>query len=122
MKDSWLAVSEVRRSRFEPFHLTFLCTLSFLKISVASKRCWFSKILQLSALPPRGGIGQCGHILLSVPGQQRQVQDQGDPVSIDEKQEGEESVDGGFGNDVCVQAVAEVDGVDVVTGAKLACA
>jgi hypothetical protein len=28
-----------------PELLTFLCTLSFLKISVASKRCWFSKIL-----------------------------------------------------------------------------
>jgi hypothetical protein len=25
---------------------TFLCTLSFLNISVASRRCWFSKILQ----------------------------------------------------------------------------
>jgi len=31
-------------------------------------------------------------------------------------------VDGGLGDDVGVQAVAEIDGVDVVTGAKLACA
>jgi hypothetical protein len=31
-------------------------------------------------------------------------------------------MDGGFGDDVGVEAVAEVDGVDVVTGAKLACA
>jgi hypothetical protein len=31
-------------------------------------------------------------------------------------------VDGGFGDDVGVQAVAEIDRVDVVTGAKLACA
>jgi hypothetical protein len=31
-------------------------------------------------------------------------------------------VDGGFGDDVGVKAVAEVDGVDVVAGAKLACA
>jgi hypothetical protein len=29
-------------------------------------------------------------------------------------------VNGGFGNDVGVEAVAEVDRVDVVTGAKLA--
>jgi len=31
-------------------------------------------------------------------------------------------VDGGLGDDVGVQAVAEIDGVNVVTGAKLACA
>lgn len=31
-------------------------------------------------------------------------------------------MDSGFGDDVGVQAVAEIDGVDVVTGAKLACA
>lgn len=31
-------------------------------------------------------------------------------------------MDGGLGDDVGVQAVAEIDGVDVVTGAKLACA
>lgn len=31
-------------------------------------------------------------------------------------------MNGGLGDDVGVQAVAEVDGVDVVTGAKLACA
>jgi hypothetical protein len=29
---------------------SFLCTLSFLKISVASSKCWFSKILQLCLL------------------------------------------------------------------------
>jgi hypothetical protein len=29
---------------------SFLCTLSFLKISVASSKCWFSKILQLHLL------------------------------------------------------------------------
>jgi hypothetical protein len=31
-------------------------------------------------------------------------------------------VDSGFGDDVGVQAVTEIDGVDVVAGAKLACA
>jgi hypothetical protein len=29
---------------------SFLCTLSFLKISVASSKCWFSKILGLYML------------------------------------------------------------------------
>jgi hypothetical protein len=31
-------------------------------------------------------------------------------------------VNGGFGDDVGVEAVTQVDGVDVVAGAKLACA
>lgn len=31
-------------------------------------------------------------------------------------------MDGGFGDDVGVEAVAKIDGVDVVAGAKLACA
>lgn len=31
-------------------------------------------------------------------------------------------MDGGFGDDVCVQAVAQINRVDVVAGAKLACA
>jgi hypothetical protein len=61
-------------------------------------------------------------ILLAVPSQQRQVQNQGNPVSVDEEEEGQESVDGGFGDDVGVEAVAKVDRVDVVAGAKLACA
>jgi hypothetical protein len=100
---------------------TFLCTLSFLKISVASSRCWFSKILSRSACVPHNVDWSRG-VLLSVPGQQRQIQDQGDPVSIDEEQESQEGVDSGFGDDVCVEAVAEIDGVDVVAGVKLACA
>lgn len=52
---------------------------------------------------------------LGVPGQQRQVEQQGDPVTVDEEEKGQEGVDGGLGNDVRVQAVAEVDRVDVVT-------
>jgi hypothetical protein len=38
-------VSDVRLRFIFRFPPTFLCTLSFLKISVASRRCWFSKIL-----------------------------------------------------------------------------
>jgi hypothetical protein len=51
---------------------------------------------------------------LSVPSQQRQIQDKCHPVPVDKEQEGQESVDGGFGDNVCVKAVAEIDGVDVV--------
>ena len=54
------------------------------------------------------------YILLSIPNDQRQVQQQRQPVAVDEEQGGEESVDAGFGDDVHVKAVTEVDGVDVV--------
>jgi hypothetical protein len=63
---------------------------------------------------------QVVHVLLAVPGQQRQVQDERDPVSVDKEEEGQETVNGGLGDDVGVEAVAKVDGVDVVAGAKLA--
>ena len=54
------------------------------------------------------------YALLDVVSKERQVEDQGNPVSVDQEQEREESVDGDFGDNVRVQAVAEVDGVDVV--------
>lgn len=54
------------------------------------------------------------YILLNVEGQERQVQDKSNPVTVDEEQGGQESVDGGFGFDVGVEAVAQVDRVDVV--------
>lgn len=101
---------------------TFLCTLSFLKISVASSRCWFSKILRKSVLLSEALHVSAFHILLGVPTQQSQVQDKRQPVSVDQKEEGQESVYGSFGDDVGVETVAEVDRVDVVTGVKLACA
>ena len=104
--------------------LTFLWTFSFLKISVASSKWFFSKILcpcQPGRFPPnpsRRGF----HVLLSVPCQEGQVEDKRDPVPVDEEQEGQESVNGGLGDDVGVEAVAQVDGVNVVAGAKSACA
>jgi len=101
---------------------TFLCTLSFLKISVASKRCWFSSILSVSVhLPATVSVANL-HILLGIPCHQRQVQDKREPVAVNEEEEGQESVYGSFWNDVGVEAVAEVDRIDVITGAKLACA
>jgi len=52
--------------------------------------------------------------LLAIPCQQRQVQDESDPVSIDEKQDGQKRVHGSFGDDIRVEAVAEIDGINVV--------
>ena len=98
---------------------TFLCTLSFLKISVASRRCWFSKILLWVSLSLRIRPSfVSNHVLLSVPRQERQVQEQCDPVSVDNEEEGEEGMDGGFGHNVGVKAVAKIDGVNIVAGAK----
>lgn len=44
--------------------------------------------------------------LLDVKGQQRQIQNQGDPVSVDQEQCRQESVNGSFRDDVRVEAVA----------------
>jgi len=52
--------------------------------------------------------------LLDVPDQQRQVEYQREPISVDKEEECQKSVHGGLGDDVGVEAVAEVDGVDVV--------
>ena len=54
------------------------------------------------------------HSLLSIPREHGQVQNQGNPVSIDEEQESQKGVNGGFGDDVGVEAVAKINGVDVV--------
>ena len=61
-----------------------------------------------------GRRGIIRNLLLSVPSNKRQVEDERQPVSVDEEEERQEGVDGGFGDDVGVEAVAEVDGVDVV--------
>jgi hypothetical protein len=54
-------------------------------------------------------------VLVNVIGHERKVEDEGDPVAVDEKEECEEAMDGCFWDDVCVQAVAEIDWVDIVT-------
>lgn len=56
------------------------------------------------------------HPLLDVPAEERQVEDQREPVAVDKEQECQETMDSDFGNDVGVEAVAEVNRVDVVTG------
>lgn len=54
------------------------------------------------------------YILLHVPGHERQVEDKRHPVAVDQEQDGQERVDTSLGDNVHVQAVAEVDRVDVV--------
>ena len=56
-----------------------------------------------------------GDALLRIENKQRQVQDDSKPVSVDDEQDGQESVDSGFGDDVGVKTVAEINRVDVVT-------
>lgn len=53
--------------------------------------------------------------LLRVPGDERKVEDQWQPVSVDQEQEGQERLNGSLGDDVGVETVAELDRVDVVT-------
>ena len=61
-------------------------------------------------------------LLLDVPGEKRDVEDQRNPVPVDQEQEGQEPMHSGFRNDIRIQAVAEVDRVDVVTEAQTALA
>jgi hypothetical protein len=55
-----------------------------------------------------------GDVLLRVPSQERQVENERHPVSVDQEQDGQECVDTGLRDDVHVEAVAQVDRVDVV--------
>lgn len=55
------------------------------------------------------------NVLLDIPSQQRKVEDQRNPVSVNEEQKRQESMYGSFRNNVGVEAVAKVNGVDVVT-------
>lgn len=54
------------------------------------------------------------NILFPIPSHQWQIQQQRQPVPVDQEERREECVDAGFRHDVHVEAVAEVDGVDVV--------
>ena len=58
------------------------------------------------------------NLLLGVEGQERQVQDNSEPVAVNDEEEGKESVNGSLGNNVGVKTVAKVDRVDVVTVGK----
>jgi hypothetical protein len=65
---------------------------------------------------PRGR--RASNVLLGVEQYEGQVQHDGEPVTVDQEEEGQECVDSGFGDDVGVEAVAEIDRVDVIAGAK----
>ena len=54
------------------------------------------------------------YVLLPIPHQQRQIQQHRDPVPVYEEQDRQECVHASLRDDVHVEAVAEVDGVDVV--------
>lgn len=54
-------------------------------------------------------------ILFYVESDERQVEQERNPVPVDEEEQGQEAVNGGFGNDVRVQTVAKVDRVNVIT-------
>jgi hypothetical protein len=53
--------------------------------------------------------------LLCIECQQGQIQEQGDPVSVDQEQERQEGMYGGFGNNVGIQTIAQVDRIDIIT-------
>jgi hypothetical protein len=59
-------------------------------------------------------LGEGVYILLPIPSHQRQIQQERQPIPIYQEQRREESVDASFRNDVHVEAIAEVDGVDVI--------
>lgn len=67
-----------------------------------------------STLPANFGGIDVDDSLLHIPPQKRQIQNQRQPIPIDQKQHRQESMHGGFRDDVHVEAVAQVDRVDVV--------
>jgi hypothetical protein len=56
-------------------------------------------------------------VLLGIERQQRQVQEDSEPVSVDHEEEGKESVDTSFRNNVGIETVAKIDRVDVIAAA-----
>lgn len=58
----------------------------------------------------------CGGLsLFRIPGKKRKVENERQPVAVDKKKECQNAMDSRFGDDISVEAVAEVDRVDVVT-------
>lgn len=104
-----------------------MCLFRVRKISVASRRWALSRILDSVSLSAgkeknrrghpaylRISRGGTGNILLDIECNQRQVEKQRDPVSVDQEKRGKGGVDSGFRDDVGVETIAEVDGVDVI--------
>jgi hypothetical protein len=55
------------------------------------------------------------NVLLHIECQKRQVEHERQPVPINQKQDSQESVNSRLRNNVCVKAVAQIDGIDVIT-------
>jgi hypothetical protein len=53
-------------------------------------------------------------VLLDVEREKRQIKQKRNPVAVDKEEEGQEAMDRGFWNDVCIEAIAEVNGIDIV--------
>jgi hypothetical protein len=54
-------------------------------------------------------------VLLDVECEEWQIEQKRNPVPVDKEQEGQEAMDCSFRNDVCVETVAEIDRINVVT-------
>ena len=55
-----------------------------------------------------------GDILFGIECKKREVEHKRNPIAVDKEEEGQEAVDRSFRDDVCVETIAEVDGVNVV--------
>lgn len=98
---------------------TFLWMLSFLKISVASSRCRFSKNLGHSLISNSTVRNLFkSDALLAIVCHQREVKQKCQPVSIDQEKGCEEQMYWCLRHDVGVQAIAQIDRIDVVTGER----
>jgi hypothetical protein len=63
-----------------------------------------------------GGVKEMGILndLLGVPGEQWDIEDKGYPIAVDEEQKCEKTVNSCFRDNIGVEAIAKVNGVDVV--------
>lgn len=63
-----------------------------------------------------GGVKEMGILndLLGVPGEQWDIEDKGYPIAVDEEQKREKTVNSCFRDNIGVEAIAKVNGVDVV--------
>jgi hypothetical protein len=62
-----------------------------------------------------------GYILLYVEREEGQVEQKCDPVPVDKEKECQEPMHSSFGDNVCVETVAEVDWIDIITVNFVSC-
>lgn len=73
-----------------------------------------------AGLPAKAQTGreEKRHILLRIERQKRQIQDERGPVPIDQEKEGQESMHSSFWDDISVESITEINGIDVVAAWK----